>query len=93
MTTRVENSRMNIFRLPADLQRSERCLGVQEIEYLDGMRTGESILCTNGILWFTQEGASEDYLLRKGESCIVIRPGLVLVQALNDSACWRRLND
>jgi hypothetical protein len=91
MTTRAEIFRMNIFHHRDELQKSERCLSAQEIGRLDGIRTGETILCTNGVLWITIEGFLEDYLLRRGEEFTMVHPGLVLVQALNESACWRLL--
>ena len=92
MTAQAEFSRMNICRLRDELQKSERCLGAQEIERLDEVRTGEMILCTNGVLWITLEGSMEDYLLRKGEEFTAAHTGLVLVQALNDGACWQLVN-
>ncbi len=91
MTVLVSNSRINALRSPGERPQSERCLGAHEIERLAGIRIGDTILCTNGVLWITQEGDPEDYLLKQGQRFVVNRLGLVLVQAL-DSACWRYLN-
>jgi hypothetical protein len=65
----------------------EGCLSAQEIECLTGIRSGDIILCTYGVLWITQTGDPQDYLLNKGEKFVANRCGLVLIQALVDSAC------
>jgi Protein of unknown function (DUF2917) len=91
MTIQVSNSRIILQRSPDDGPQTGGCLGAQEIESLAGLQMGDSIICTNGVLWVTQEGDLEDYLLRKGEIFVSNSPGLVLVQAIDDSACWQYL--
>jgi Protein of unknown function (DUF2917) len=39
------------------------------------------------VLWITQEGDHEDYMLTQGEKFVANRQGIVLVQALKESAC------
>jgi hypothetical protein len=46
---------------------------------------GSRLLCENGILWITQEGRSEDVILRKGESLRLRHNGLTLAMALRPS--------
>ncbi len=60
----------------------ERCLDTQDVESLLGMRPGDAILCTCGILWVTQAGDPDDYMLRRGDVFVASRQGVVLVQAL-----------
>jgi hypothetical protein len=87
MTIRVSHSKINLLRSPGNRQQSERCLRAQEIERLDGMRPGDAIICTNGVLWVTQAGDPADYLLKKGKKFVANGVGLVLVQAFDGPAC------
>src|SRR3990172_2503605 len=87
MTVRVINSRNNLLQSKDKRQQSQRCLSAQEIERLEGMQAGDTIICTTGVLWVTQEGDPADYLLKKGDKFVANRTGMVLVQAFDDSAC------
>lgn len=87
MTVRVLNSKINVLPFRDERPQAERCLSAQEIERLAGIRKGDTIVCTNGVLWVTQEGDPEDYMLKNGEKFVANRQGVVLVQALNLSAC------
>jgi hypothetical protein len=86
MTVRVFNSKINVLPSRDERPQTERCLSAREIERLAGIRKGNSIVCTNGVLWVTQEGDPEDYMLKKGEKFVANRQGVVLVQAFNESA-------
>jgi Protein of unknown function (DUF2917) len=68
-------------------ERSQRCLNAQEIERLDEVQPGDTIVCTNGVLWVTQEGDPADYLLQMGGRFTANGDGMVLVQALDDCGC------
>ena len=93
MTVRVSNTRINGLRSQDKLPQSVRCLSAQEIERIADICAGDTIICTNGVLWVTQEGDPEDYLLKKGEKFVANHFGLVLVQAFDDPACWRYINN
>lgn len=67
--------------------RDERCLSAHEIERLAGVRTGDKVICTHGILWVTQEGDAQDHMLRQGQRFVAERPGVVVIEALSDGAC------
>jgi len=73
--------------LGADAQQDERCLKAQAVERLAGVSKGDMILCTSGVLWVTQEGDPQDYMLRSGERFVADRHGVVVVQAMSDKAC------
>ena len=60
----------------------ERRLEPQAVERLPDLQCSEAIVCTGGILWITQEGDPEDYMLRKGSAFVVNRQVVVVVQAL-----------
>ena len=89
MAVRVLNTKNILMRSQDQRQQTQRCLRAQEIERLDGVRAGDTILCTNGVLWVTQAGDPADYLLMIGEKFVANRDGLVLVQAFEDTACRR----
>ncbi len=86
MALRVANARIRILRAQEERSASTSCLGAGEIERLEGVRAGDAILCTRGALWITQAGDWRDYLLQQGEEFVAGRRGLVVVQALADSA-------
>ena len=65
---------------------NERRLEPQAVEQLPGMDCGDAIVCTAGILWVTQAGDPEDYLLQQGSAFVANSQGLVLVQALSEAA-------
>lgn len=52
---------------------------------LEGDNRWRMIVCQRGLVWVTQEGDLEDYVLMKGEMFIVTQPGKVLVKALDDA--------
>ncbi len=54
----------------------------QAVERLVGMYAGDAISCTGGILWVTQDGDPDDYMVRKGETFVARHQGVVVVQAL-----------
>jgi len=47
---------------------------------------GLEVKCLRGTLWITQSGDREDRILDSGESFVLDRPGLSLVNALLDPA-------
>lgn len=47
---------------------------------------GKHLEVAQGVLWVTQEGDPQDYLLHAGERLVFERRGLALVQALTEAA-------
>lgn len=86
MNVRVLYNHINPLRSHNHRPQSERCLGDHEIEPLFSVHLGDIILCTHGVLWVTQEGDPQDYMLQKGETYVADRPGLLLIQSFDDSA-------
>jgi hypothetical protein len=62
-------------------------LRAQEIERLDGVRPGDTIVCTKGVLWVTQASDPADYLLQKDGKFVANGDGMMLIQAIDDSVC------
>jgi hypothetical protein len=86
MTVRTVDSKMSNTREPKDIELSERRLCAQMVERLAGVDRGDAILVTKGVLWVTQEGDPQDYILSTGERFVANRHGSVVVEALTDSA-------
>ncbi len=76
---------MNLLEKMRSIPR-ERGLDPQAVERLARVQPGDAIVCTGGVLWVTQEGDPEDYLLQKGGVFIASRLGAVVVQALGKAA-------
>lgn len=47
--------------------------------------TGTRLRVLRGAVWATQEGDGSDYIVRAGESVVLMCPGMIVVQALEDS--------
>ena len=52
---------------------------------LSGDARGTQIVSAGGNLWVTQQGDSQDYLLRPGEEVKITRKGMILVQGFADA--------
>jgi hypothetical protein len=87
MTARLSVPRIPALRLRQARPLAERCLRVGEIERLPQTHPGDTLICTRGILWVTQTGDPQDHFLLMGDRFVADRLGLVLVEALTDSAC------
>lgn len=46
---------------------------------------GRSIAVFNGLVWITQKGDPRDVFVASGQTFTIDRPGLVLVDAMNDT--------
>lgn len=86
MTVRTVDTKLNTARKPKSSQINERRLSSQDIQRLAGIHPGDAILVTQGILWVTQEGDPNDYVLSAGERFIANRRGSVVVEALTDAS-------
>lgn len=69
------------------MKSEETLMGHDEMIRLDGDVAGRVISCRKGILWLTQAGTPGDHLIRAGESFTIERGGVILVSALEESAC------
>jgi hypothetical protein len=61
------------------------CLNKRQLLKLRG-GAGHAVVCHSGSVWLTQDGDRRDIVLGAGESFALDRAGLVLVQALEQSA-------
>ena len=59
-------------------------LGRREVLVLSDAACQLQILCGAGVLWITQDGDPEDYILERGERFTVTRPGRVVIQGMRD---------
>ena len=86
MTVRTVDSKLSTTRNQKATQLPERRLCAQMVERLAGIDRGDAIVVTQGILWVTQEGDPQDYVLSPGERFVANRHGMVVVEALTDAA-------
>lgn len=60
-------------------------LDSRAVERLPGIQTGDSIVCTRGVLWVTQEDDPEDYVLQKSGVFVAGRQGAAVLQAFGEA--------
>lgn len=65
---------------------SEFLLRKGEVRSWSGDQSGRTIEITRGTVWLTQSGDMTDFVIRKGESFRVTRPGRIVAQSLSDTA-------
>ena len=66
---------------------SKAKIRMQRSEY-QSMRTvkpGSTLFCDTGILWVTQAGDRQDYVLMPGQKMTVTKKGKVLIEAMRDA--------
>jgi hypothetical protein len=85
MTVRTVDTKLSAARNRKARQLAERRLNAQQVERLKNVGRGDAIVVTQGILWVTQEGDPQDYVLTPGERFVVNRHGSVVVEALTDT--------
>lgn len=51
---------------------------------IEGDARGMVVCCTEGVVWLTQPGDSEDHFIAPGETFAISRKGVVMVEA------WRQ---
>jgi hypothetical protein len=49
------------------------------------VKPGATVYCDTGVLWVTQTGDREDYILLPGDKMTVNKRGKVLVEAMRDA--------
>jgi hypothetical protein len=52
---------------------------------MDGVKPGSTLFCDTGVLWVTQTGDRQDYVLLPGQKMTVTKRGKVLVEAMRDA--------
>jgi Protein of unknown function (DUF2917) len=55
------------------------------LQVINDYKPGTVILCHRGVLWVTQSGNLEDYVLEPGKEFISEQHGDVLIQAMRDA--------
>lgn len=52
---------------------------------MDSVKPGSTLFCDTGVLWVTQAGDRQDYVLLPGQKMTVTKRGKVLVEAMRDA--------
>lgn len=86
MAVETVDPKMSTVRNQKNTPLTEQRLCAQDVERLAGIDRGDAILVTQGILWVTQEGDPQDYVLSQGERFVAHRHGTVVVEALTDAS-------
>jgi len=68
-------------------------LAQHKVWTIEGDRRGDVIDCLSGVLWVTQDGDLNDYVLDAGGKFWVTKRGTVVVQALQDGRFKYSLNE
>jgi hypothetical protein len=53
--------------------------------HVDKIRPGMTVVCKKGLLWLTQTGAPNDYVLTPGEHLVVENRGGLLIEAIQEA--------
>ena len=56
-----------------------------DFQRVDVTRPGTTLFCDSGILWVTQSGDNQDYVLMPGQELTVGKRSKVFVEAMRDS--------
>lgn len=72
---------MNSMMLPKTKIRMPR----RAFQRIDGIKPGSTLFCDAGVLWVTQTGDRQDYVLLPGQKMTVTKRGKVLVEAMRDA--------
>jgi hypothetical protein len=60
-------------------------LQAHQVQKLDNVEVGMTVVCDKGIVWLTESGNLQDYALRSGHSVVIQKKGKVLVEALKEA--------
>ena len=63
----------------------EKCLPKKSLLQLVGNHSGERIACLNGMVWITQSGNLEDFLISSGEIFTITQKGTILIEGLEET--------
>lgn len=55
------------------------------VHHLQGIKPGVTVTCDRGIVWLTESGNRQDYMLRPGHSMVICQRGEVVIEALSDA--------
>ena len=56
-----------------------------QVQKLDEVEPGMTVICDKGTLWLTESDNPQDYAMRAGHSVIIRKKGKVLIEAVNES--------
>ncbi len=56
-----------------------------DFQRMSAVKPGSTLFCDTGVLWVTQAGDRQDYVLMPGQKMTVTKRGKVLVEAMRDA--------
>ncbi len=60
-------------------------LGRRAFQHVDKIRPGTRVVCKRGLLWLTQTGLPQDYVLTAGDGLVVEKRGELLIEAMQEA--------
>lgn len=63
-----------------------------DYQRINKVKPGSELFCDAGVLWVTQTGDRNDYILRPGDTMTVTKRGKVLVEAMREADFHITLN-
>lgn len=57
----------------------------RDYQRINKVKRGSTLFCDDGVLWVTQAGDRNDYILRPGDKMVVSSRGKVLVEAMREA--------
>jgi hypothetical protein len=57
----------------------------RDFQSVQTVKPGSTLFCDTGILWVTQAGDRQDYVLLPGQKMTVTKRGKVLIEAMRDA--------
>lgn len=57
----------------------------RDFQRMSRIKPGSTLFCDNGVLWVTQAGDRQDYILHPGQAMTVSKRGKVLIEAMRDA--------
>jgi hypothetical protein len=57
----------------------------RDFQSMQEVKPGSTLFCETGILWVTQAGDRQDYVLTPGQKMTVTKRGRVVIEAIRDA--------
>jgi hypothetical protein len=57
----------------------------RDFQSMQAVKPGSTLFCDTGVLWVTQAGDRQDYVLMPGQKMTVSKRGKVVIEALRDA--------
>jgi hypothetical protein len=56
-----------------------------QVQKLDDVEPGMTVVCDKGIIWLTESNNRQDYALKPGHKVLIREKGEVIIEAINEA--------